>query len=228
MKTQVAVRDQIAVVTKRDGTTSEHAIQGLPEEFIRWQMAARQALFQQLSRGPAGPTFAPHLPTLATRTLGAFFANLAVKGVGLLPRPRAVESYASEFEELLAGLADQPWEDTLAARVAAAAGFYERIEAVDVRCLGGLEIFEGTTYRNIGIHPFVSLLYRGPGPSYQSVQLDCVVQVLDAGDPRYRFIRSIRSLFKYERFHFQQPAYPCGYVFWVVQAHDKSLKVRAG
>jgi hypothetical protein len=57
-------------------------------------------------------------------------------------------------------------------------------------------------------NPLASLLYVGPGPRYRSFQLD------------------FRGLFEHERFHYQQPDYPFGYVFWVVEARDKSLKVR--
>jgi hypothetical protein len=226
VKAKVVARDQVVTVVKGDGTTAEHAIKGLPPEFITWQMEARQALFQHLGREPSIPTFAPHLPTLVTWGEGALFPNLAAKGMGLLPRAELLEEYAAEFENLLARLAGRPWPETIQERVAAAQRFYGRVEAVDRRCLGGLEIFEGTTYRNLLSNPFASLLYVGPGPRYRSFQLDCVVEVVSPGDSRYRFIRSIRGLFEHERFHYQQPDYPFGYVFWVVEARDKSLKVR--
>ena len=226
VKAKVVARGRMVTVVKGDGTTAEHAIKGLPPEFITWQMEARQALFQHLGSEPSIPTFAPHLPTLATWGEGALFPNLAAKGVGLLPKDELLEEYATEFENLLTRLADRPWPQTIQERVAAAQRFYGRVEAVDRRCLGGLEIFEGTTYRNLLSNPFASLLYVGPGPRYRSFQLDCVVEVLSPGDSRYRFIRSIRGLFEHERFHYQQPDYPFGYVFWVVEARDKSLKVR--
>lgn len=225
VKAKIVVRGQVVTVVKGDGTT-EHAIKGLPPEFIAWQIEARQALFQRLGSEPSIPTFAPHLPTLATWGEGALFPNLAAKGVGLLPKEESLEKYAAEFENLLARLADRPWPETIQERVAAAQRFYGQAGAVDRRCLGGLEIFEGTTYRNILSSPFASLLYVGPGPRYKSFQLDCVVEVVSPGNPRYRFVRSIRSLFEHERFHYQQPDYPFGYVFWVVEARDKSLKVR--
>jgi hypothetical protein len=168
VKAKVVARDQVVTVVKGDGTTAEHAIKGLPPEFITWQMEARQALFQHLGSEPSIPTFAPHLPTLATWGEGALFPNLAAKGMGLLPRAELLEEYAAEFGNLLARLAGRPWPETIQERVAAAQRFYGRVEAVDRRCLGGLEIFEGTTYRNLLSNPFASLLYVGPGPSAAS------------------------------------------------------------
>jgi len=226
MKAKVVAHGQVVVVMRGDGTTREYAIEGLPPDFIAWQIEARQALFQRLGSEPSISTFAPHLPTLVTWGEGALFPNLAAKGMGLLPQDKLLEEYAIEFENLLAHLANRPWPETMRERVSAAQRFYGQAEAVDRRCLGGLEIFEGTTYRNLLSNPLASLLYVGPGPRYRSFQLDCVVEVVAPGDPRYRFIRSIRGLFEHERFHYQQPDYPFGYVFWVVEARDKSLRVR--
>ncbi len=226
MKARVVAHGQVGRVVRGDGATTEYAIKGLPPEFVAWQMEARQALFQRLGSEPSIPAFAPHLPTLATWGEGALFPNLAAKGMGLLPREELLEEYAIEFENLLARLASRPWPETIQERVVAAQRFYGQAEAVDGRCLGGLEIFEGTTYRNLLSNPLASLLYVGPGPNYKSFQLDCVVEVVSPGDSRYRFIRSIRGLFEHERFHYQQPDYPFGYVFWVVEARDKSLQVR--
>jgi len=217
--------DTISV--ERNQTATQHPLARLPLDFITWQREARLDLYQELARSPTMPSFAAHLPTLVTWPGGDGFPNLVVKGAGLIARPEELEGYTRSYQALLDQLATRPWPDTLNERTAAARSFYERPEVVDPHCLCGLEIFEGSTYQNILANPYVSLLFTGAGPRYRSFQLNCVVEIVSAADARFRFIRSMRALFEHESFHYQQPDYPFGYVFWVLQSLDKSLRLRA-
>ncbi|MEW6230971.1 MAG: hypothetical protein AB1566_01505 [Chloroflexota bacterium] len=211
----------------------------LPEAFVAWQREARLALFRQLLSGQGHPAlFEAHLPILATwakeeagipslgRTGAWPFPNLAAKGFGLLPRPEALAGWTASLEATLLETKGMPWDRSLTRRIQAAQAFYSDPEAVDPHCLGGLEIFEGTTFSNLQANPLASLLFVGGGPEYRSFQIDGAVETVTGDDPRYRFLRAMRGLFEQERFHFQQAGYPWGYVFWVVEVRDKSLRRR--
>lgn len=214
----------------------------LPEDFVAWQREARLALFHWLLPGQGYPAlFEAHLPILATWAKGEAgipplprsgaqhrprFPNLAAKGFGLLPRPEALAGWTASLETTLSETKGIPRDQSLTQRVQAAQAFYSDPEAADRRCLGGLEIFEGTTFSNLQANPLASLLFVGGGPEYRSFQIDGAVEMVTGDDLRYRFLRAMRGLFEQERFHFQQPDYPWGYIFWVVEVRDKSLRRR--
>jgi hypothetical protein len=124
--------------------------------------------------------------------------------------------------------ADEPWEESQPARIAAARRLYENPEHIERRMLGLVEVFQGQTYRNLVRNPLMALQYTGAGPEYQSFQLNGVVQTVGPGDPRFELLYLMRQLFEYNAFHIQQPKYPSGYVFWISQVFDKSPRGRAG
>ncbi|NLE77843.1 MAG: hypothetical protein GX605_13980 [Chloroflexi bacterium] len=200
----------------------------LPVAFLEWQTRSRLSLFQRLEQGEsAGPGFAPHLPTLATLSPETLHpVNLVAKGMGLLPRPAHLETVTAAMEQAAQETAHLPWGQGRRQRLAAARRFYDSPEGIDRRCLGGLEIFETGTFRNLQACPAASLLYVGPGPHYLSFQFNGLVQFVAHGDPRFRFLRAVRGLFEHDPFHFQQPDYPWAYLFWVTEVKDKSLKLR--
>lgn len=184
-------------------------------------------LFDRLLAGQGHPSlFAAHLPVLATWVEGEGFPNLAAKGFGLIARPERLEGFIRLFEAVVAETATIPWAESLPRRINAARAFYADPEAVDPRCLGGLEIFEGVTFRYLQVNPRASLLYVEGGPQYRSFQIDGTIEIVGEGALPYRFLRAMRALFEHERFHFQQPAYPWGYIFWVERVKDKSLRIR--
>jgi len=204
------------------------AAQGeLPPEFLAWQRESRLTLFDRLLAGQSHPAlFAAHLPVLATWIAGEPFPNLAAKGFGLVARPERLEGFTRLFETTMAEVATLPWAESLPRRIEAARAFYADQEAIDPCCLGGLEIFEGTTFRYLQANPRASLLYVEGGPRYLSFQIDGIVEIVGEGSPYYHFLHAMRALFEHERFHFQQPAYPWGYIFRVEGVRDKSLKIR--
>ncbi|MFU8857216.1 MAG: EVE domain-containing protein [Deferrisomatales bacterium] len=202
----------------------------LPGPLLDWLDAGRRQTYRALSDGEGGAAFfAQHLPVLVTRREGAGFPfGCANKGVGYLPRPERVEEFSTLYRQAAEGARGRPARDSLRERLAAAAHFGFDRQALDPRCLGTLEIFEGSTLENLRRYPLAALLFTGHGPGYLSYQVDCAVEIVEAGEPRFEFLRLARTLFEYDGFHIAQPRFRYAYVFWVSEARDKTPhRVRA-
>lgn len=196
----------------------------LPESFLGWQSEARRRMFELLeTRGARAAHAHPaHLPVLATLGEGLFPINLACKGMGPLPNRELLPRFTERFESLRAEADARPWPETLPQRLAAARSFYDDSGNFDPWSLGGLEIFEGQTARNLEQHPLAALLYFGEPPTFPSYQLAGVVRRVEAEDPAYRFLVAARELFAQDAFHLRQQRYPFGFVFHVVDWQDKT------
>ena len=103
---------------------------------------------------------------------------------------------------------------------------YSHPEHIDWRRVGLLEIFEGSTLKNLVENPFASVLWTGNSPVFVSFQADCVVEIIEPEDKRYRFCWAMRRLFEYEPFHVVQTIYPYSYCFWIYRWKDKTPKRR--
>lgn len=203
--------------------TAELVPRPLPEEFVRWQLETRLAMLDRIGRGEHIPMFGAHLPVLVSHDPeGRFPAQTANKGVGFVPASEWLAYYTQLFRDVLARSEGSPAEATRAERVAAIRLLYEHPERLDPCRLGLLEIFEGATFRNLRRDGRATLHYTDSGPEYRSFQLNGVVEVAGAGDPRYHVILASRLLFEVETFHIRQPAYPWAYVFSVVEVYDKT------
>jgi hypothetical protein len=196
----------------------------LPQAFLEWQSSARLEMFDLLrSQGAQAVRMQPaHLPVLATVGDGPFVINLSTRGVGLLPRPELLDRFTRLFQETLRDVAGLAWEESLDRRLAAVQALYSDVAQLDPSILGGLEIFEGQTLRNLRQNPLASLLYTGQAPRYPSYQFNGVVHLVGEEDPGYRFLLAARELFARDPFHVHQIHYPWGYLFYVVEARDKT------
>jgi hypothetical protein len=196
----------------------------LPQAFLEWQSRARLEMFDLLRKqGAQAVRMQPaHLPVLATVGDGPFAINLTTRGIGLLPRPELLERFTWLFQETLREVADLGWEESLERRLAAVQALYADVTRLEPSILGGLEIFEGQTLRNLRQNPLASLLYTGQAPRYPSYQFNGVVCLVGEADPSYRFLLAARELFARDPFHVHQIHYPWGYLFYVVEARDKT------
>ena len=196
----------------------------LPDSFLRWQSEARLRLLRLMSeQGAEAVRVNPaHLPVVATIGIGAFPANLACRGIGVLPCRDRLEEFTQLLEQARLAGEGEPPPVTLARRAEAAAKVYADPGCFDQTVLGGLEIFEGQTAANLLRNPLASLLYVGEAPHFLSYQLNCVVQTVGDQDPSYRFLRAARELFARDHFHVTQKRYPGGYLFHVVEVRDKT------
>lgn len=196
----------------------------LSEILLEWFIHGRRAGYDSLVRGEGpGPLFSRHLPVVLTMGEdGPFPGRMAHKGVGLLPQPDILSEYISRYEELLEQTKDMSPERSLIQRLQGAARILDEPAAIDPRLLGSLEIFSGGTYTNLTRRPLASLLFTDPGSGYRSFQLDCVVEIVEPPDLRFRYLQLARALFEKDPFHIPQPGVHCAYLFWIVGIHDKT------
>jgi hypothetical protein len=219
----VKVDDNHAIVSMDDETTCL-PLQSIPGSLLEWFIQGRKAGYESLSKGKGpGPLFSRHLPVVSTTgDEKPFPTRLAHKGVGFLPRPDMLEEYIERHEKLLAQTKDLPPARSLQQRLESAARLLDEPGSIDPRLLGSLEIFASGTYENLTRRPLASLLFTDPGPGYRSFQLDCVVEIAEPPDPRFRFLQLARGLFERDPFHITQPGVHCAYLFWIVGIHDKT------
>jgi len=225
---QVQVVDGVARLGQ-NGTVREFPIQELPEKFIHWQLDYKKSIYDKIERDEYIAFNQGHLPVVATMGGDSPFSNLANKGVGFTPKDEHLDHYVKLVEEAVEQISKLPphaVDETRALRVSTAREFYNHPEHIDWRRLGLLEIFEGTTLRNLIERPFASVLWTGNAPVFISFQVDCIVEIITPEHPRYRFSWAMRRLFEYEPFHVVQTMFPYAYTFWVYGWHDKTPKRR--
>lgn len=225
---QVQVSDGIAYYRK-DDAADELRILELPDPFVRWQLDYKHSIYDAIERDDYIAFNAGHLPVVATWTSDSRVPNLANKGVGFTPKDEYVDHYLELVEsavEQIQALPPHAVNETRDLRIKTAREFYSHPEHVDWRRLGLLEIFEGSTFRNLVENPFASVLWTGNSPVFVSFQADCIVEVITPEDKRYRFAWAMRRLFEYEPFHVVQTMYPYAYVFWVHGWKNKTPKRR--
>ena len=225
---QVQVANGIARL-RREGDAREFDVKELPEEFVRWQLDYKHSIYDAIERDEYVAFNAGHLPVVATWSRQSEVPNLANKGVGFTPKDEHIPRYLDLVESAVARIEDLPphaVNETRDLRVRTAREFYAHPEHIDWRRLGLLEIFEGTTLRNLIERPLASVLWTGNSPVFISFQVDCVVEIITPEHPRYRFSWAMRRLFEYEPFHVVQTMFPYSYTFWVYDWHDKTPKRR--
>ncbi len=225
---QVVVSDGLARV-RLNGNVQEYQVKELPENFIRWQLDYKQRIYDAIENDQYVAFNAGHLPVVGTWDIDSVFPNLANKGVGFTPKDEFIEHYVKFVEAAVAEIEQLPphaVDDTRRLRIATAREFYSHPEHIDWRRLGLLEIFEGSTYRNLSQNPLASVLWTGDSPIFVSFQVNCVVEVITPEHPRYRFSWAMRRLFEYEPFHVVQTMFPYSYTFWVYDWKEKTPKRR--
>ena len=189
----------------------------LPIEFIKWQIESRAEMCRTIAlQGAGGVRKMPaHLPVLATHCLDGSI-NLATKGIGLLPSDKVIDEFTSIFKNVASnagcGIRD---------RVDALMNLYSEPGNFDVTKLGGLEIFEGSTFSNLRRDPRASLLFTGEAPSFVSYQIDGRAEFVSKDDRHFEYLLAARELFARDSFHVLQTNYPLGFVLNVTNVRDK-------
>lgn len=214
--------DRIQITLNQQDFSFER--KNLPEDFLTWQSQARIAAFEIMRKAAskAVVNMPAHLPVMVTYGEGCFPANMTSKGMGLLPLEEHLEFYCEKFEQVAQANRQELWEKSLEKRLEAVQSFYSHPQHFDSRVLGGLEIFEGSTYKNLTTNPRASLLYSGQAPLFPSYQMDGFVEIIQPGNLRYRYLLAARELFARDAFHIQQIHYPFGYIFYPVDIRDKT------
>lgn len=221
---RVSVENNIATVCAGGGPVQVPVIE-LPDDFKRWQLDYKHGVYDAIEKNEYIAFNAGHLPVVGTWSEGQGFPNLANKGIGFTPKDEHIEHYLQLVEDAVAQIEELPphaVNETRSLRVDTAREFYNHPDHIDWRRLGLLEIFEGTTLKNIRSNPFASVLWTGDSPTFTSYQVNCAVEIITPEDPRYRFSWAMRRLFEYEPFHVVQTIYPYSYCFWITGFKNKT------
>jgi hypothetical protein len=224
----VQVSESVAHLN-HNGHSRDFEIKELPEKFVRWQLDYKNGIYDKIEKDEYVAFNQGHLPVVATLGSSSPFPNLANKGIGFTPKDEYLDRYlrlVEEAVERISKLSPHAVDETRAQRVDTARALYAHPQHIDWRRLGLLEIFEGTTLRNLMELPLASVLWTGNSPVFISFQVDCVVEIITPEHPRYRFSWAMRRLFEYEPFHVVQTMFPYSYTFWVYAWHDKTPKRR--
>jgi hypothetical protein len=211
-----------------NNNTKQLKLAQLPPEFIEWQIRERMKLFEMLEKNEMPKFLSSHLPTLITydKNKPDFPVNAACKGIGLVPVYDELNPITQKLKAQLPAIAGSDFKSSLKQRLECAKLFFNSTTKIDPFRLGGLEIFEAQSYKNVIENPCVSLLFVGDSSTYKSYQLNCVAEVTPQETQFYNFVRAIRSVFEEAKFHYQQPAYPFAIRYNIVEVIEKSLKLR--
>jgi hypothetical protein len=196
----------------------------LPDDFLVWQSQARLTMFKMMEdHGGKSVKMAPvHLPVLASLGEGMFPINLATRGIGVLPKEEKLLEFTSKFRNAQTSADRSRFSENLSERVGEAKEFYKNPELFNPYILGGLEIFEGQTSKNLMENPTVSLLYTGEAPKFPSYQLNGIIEFIQPKNPYYEFLLAARELFAFDNFHIAQHNYPYGYLVHIVEVINKT------
>ena len=227
---QIRVGDDSIVVPLSDGPIRLPSVSA-PAELSDWLDEGRRSMYESLVNPTAGPPrfFAQHLPMVVSYNSSSVFPfTCGNKGVGYLPLPEHLEHFTHRYRDTIEVCKGKPWQESLRQRVGVASEFNLAPELIDRRCLVSLEIFERQTFKNLSQMPLASLLFTGHSPSFTSFQVNCAVEIIGLGDPRYTFITLARTMFEYDDFHITQQNFPYAYVFWISECVSKTPFRRAG
>ena len=227
---RIEVGDDSIIVPLPDGPIRLPSTSA-PPELSDWLDEGRRSMYQSLLEPSAGPArfFAQHLPTVVTYNQSTVFPfTCGNKGVGYMPLPEHLEHFSHRYRDTIEASKGKPWQESLRQRVGAASEFNLSPEFIDRRCLVSLEIFERQTFKNLSQLPLASLLFTGHSPSFTSFQVNCAVEIIGPGDPRYTFITLARTMFEYDDFHITQQNFPYAYLFWISQCVSKTPFRRTG
>ena len=214
---------------ENEGKKQEFEIAELPPKFVRWQLDYKNGIYDAIEKDEYIAFNAGHLPVVGTWSKSSGVPNLANKGIGFTPKDKYLDHYLNLVEsavEKISKLPPHAVNETRDLRIATAREFYANPDHIDWRRLGLLEIFEGTTYKNLVENPMASILWTGNSPVFVSYQVDCVVEIIPVEDARYKFSWAMRRLFEYEPFHVVQTIFPYAYCMWVYNFKDKTPKRR--
>ena len=196
----------------------------LPVDFLDWQSQARLSMFKMMEEyGGKSVSVAPvHLPVLASLGEGMFPVNHATRGMGVLPIKERLTDVTEKFRKAQVHVDRSKFGDSIKERAKQASEFYKSPELFDAYILGGLEIFEGQTPKNLMNNPIASLIYTGEAPIFPSYQLNGIIEFIEQKNQYYEFLLAARELFALDPFHITQKRYPYGYLFHVVEVKNKT------
>jgi hypothetical protein len=170
-----------------------------------------------------------HKPFLCTwNAYEPFPSNIANKLVQLTMTDNTIMNRIDEIEGKILALQGLPWEESADARADIYKDLFRDDRSIDRFRLGALEMYGHATYWNIMKDSRVSInfTWRIPReiPLNISFQLDCIAEIVEQGDPFFRYMRMIHNLLLNTFPELGPEDYPCAYKLYVSNFREKSLK----
>lgn len=240
-----------------DGQIREYPVQNLSEDFVKWNLDQRVFMLQKMLASletpdlqmKGGGGFGAHLPVFITHNPDdtLFPINAANKGTGFLAKEEYMDYYLDKFHtvykqtEVPTDISQKERLDAVRTRINTILEFYQNTDKIDLRCLAGLEIWPGTSSKNVALDPRVSLHFLGMPSSremirYNQWQVNCIWEKIKPGDKRFEFGIALRQLTmghvgkSFVPGHIpseQTPIHgkhPFGWILWVVETLDKGIE----
>lgn len=179
----------------------------LPDEFWEWQFEKRKEGISSLLKGKYD-SYEAHLPVMAT--YGKKKINLAVKGVGLVPKEELIMDYIKECVTLIDNNSSKK-------RLEFLLELYSHPENFDKSVLTSIEMYGTKTFANVKKSKKCALMFNDLNyKKLISYQVDCKVRMVHFPDKVYRYAVLIHGMF-----HSLVQDYPCVYKFEVKDVLDK-------
>lgn len=244
-------------ILEKEGEKKEYPIRELSADFVSWNLGQRVFVLHKMleavgSTEPSkksGGGFGSHLPVYITHNPQdkLFPVNAANKGTGFIAKEEYLDYYIDKFQTVYKqtetkedAIADEKAE-AIRTRIRTILEFYENTGKIDLRCLAGLEIWQGNTSKNILLDPRVSLHFLGMPPPGQPMrylqwQVNCIWEKIDQSDKRFTFGVALRQLTmghvgkSFVPGHIpseQTPIrgkHPFGWNLWVIETIDKGIQ----
>ncbi|TFG29088.1 pyridoxamine 5'-phosphate oxidase family protein [Candidatus Thorarchaeota archaeon] len=172
-------------------------------------------------------------PTVSTLNSSNIFPiNSAKKIIRLTLTDEEIIESIHELEGAVLAFQGRPFRETMDERIE----LYQKIllddKKIDRFRFGAVEMFGDQTYQNIKRDPRVTLnLFwaQDTHPEARSFQINCVAEIVQPGDPFFRYMRLMRQLFSSRLLNLRGTGeYICAYKFWVCESKDKSLEEKTG
>jgi hypothetical protein len=168
---------------------------------------------------------------ISNEQLSPFGINAATKIIRLTLTDSEIEKRIDEIEGVMLTFQGKPFEETMSERI----DLYKELliddSKIDRMRLGIAEMFGSRTYNNLLKDPRCTLAfswYDSSSGRSLGFQINCLVEIIPQGDPFYRFMRVMRSLFSRRFLDLEHEEYVCAYKTWISEVVDKSLASSTG
>ncbi|TFG13846.1 pyridoxamine 5'-phosphate oxidase family protein [Candidatus Thorarchaeota archaeon] len=168
---------------------------------------------------------------ISNEQIKPFGVNAATKIVRLTLTDDEIEKRINEIEGVMLTFQGRPFEDTMSQRIELYKELLIDDNKIDRMRLGVAEMFGLRTYNNLLHDPRCSLAFSWyDSDSGQSLgfQINCLVEIVHQGDPFYRYMRVMRSLFSRRFLDLEHEEYICAYKMFISEVIDKSLASSTG
>jgi hypothetical protein len=196
-------------------------VRPMPPEIFEWQRQARIKNLQAIINDEMFEGFGPHLPTMSVLNAeGDFPVNSAAKGVGLIPKPEFMESYLTQFNQLIEDAVQAGWKNSINVRVQALLDFYNQPEHIDRTALGSLELYAKRTYAGVRKDPRASLLFVDLAEGNLSYEMHVIAELHEPGSLIHNFETAVHDLFHVPQG--RKKTYPFAYLLRIIEIYNKT------